>query len=131
MQKANSMEAPGSEQPDEGALARSAPSNASPRPAPIPAPERLTPPPQPQSQPRRPPQRGDTGHISFGGIVQSPSVATVAANIEAVGQPSGARVPDLMRVRRMLLPLRMCAPWVPHIHKIAAMTPGLAPSGTQ
>ncbi|CAL8462775.1 g2308 [Coccomyxa elongata] len=93
MQKANSMEAPGSEQPDEAALARSAPSIASPRPAPIPASERLT----PQSQPRRPPQRGDTGHISFGGIVQSPSVATVAANIEAVGPPSGVRFPDLMR----------------------------------
>lgn len=86
MQKANSLESPDSleQQPDEAALSRSAPSTGN-----APAPP----------QPRRPPQRGDTGHISFGGIVQSPSVASVAANIEAVGPPTGMRVPDLMRVR--------------------------------
>ncbi len=40
--------------------------------------------------------RGDSGHISFGGIVQSPSVASVAANIEAVGAPASLRAPDLL-----------------------------------
>ena len=94
MQKANSMEAPSSELPEDAALSCSAPSTARAR----------TPTPERPAQPRRPPQRGDlpqrgdTGHISFGGIVQSPSVALVTANIEAVGPPSGARVPDLMQV---------------------------------
>lgn len=45
---------------------------------------------------------GDSGHISFGGIVQSPSVATVAANIEAVGASSSLRAPELARVRRYM-----------------------------
>ena len=40
--------------------------------------------------------RGDSGHISFGGIVQSPSVASVAANIEAVGAPTSLKAPDLL-----------------------------------
>jgi hypothetical protein len=55
--------------------------------------------PEPQPQLSAAPSiRGDSGHISFGGIVQSPSVETVAANIEAVGATSGLRVPDLIRV---------------------------------
>ena len=40
---------------------------------------------------REPAHRGDSGHISFGGIVQSPSVASVAANIEAVGVPASLK----------------------------------------
>ncbi len=98
MQKANSLEAPDTseQQPDEAALSRSAPSTGG-----TPQPPQPGEPPPPK--PRGPPQRGDTGHISFGGIVQSPSVASVAANIEAVGPPSGLRVPDLMRVRTISL----------------------------
>lgn len=45
---------------------------------------------------RAPSHRADSGHISFGGIVQSPSVATVAANIEAVGAPLALKAPDLL-----------------------------------
>ena len=98
MQKANSLEAPDTseQQADEAALSQSAPSTGG-------TPQPPQPGEPPPSKPRGPPQRGDTGHISFGGIVQSPSVASVAANIEAVGPPSGLRVPDLMRVRTISL----------------------------
>ena len=35
--------------------------------------------------------------------MQSPSVASVAANIEAVGPPTGLRVPDLLRVGALIV----------------------------
>jgi hypothetical protein len=59
---------------------------------------------QQQQASARPPQQqragGDSGHISFGGIVATPGAASVAENIEAVGAHSAAqRAQELARVR--------------------------------
>lgn len=100
LQKANSLDEPSSAHREGEELSRSAPNSGPGRPPPARPPPSQPSPQQPsqaqQKQQQRP--RGDTGHISFGGIVHSPSVATVAANIEAVGPAPGARFPDLMRV---------------------------------